>query len=121
MTSDEFRRLALAMPGASETPYTGSLAFRVSGKIFATLGYPDAEWGIVRLSRAEQETLIAAKPNVFRRVPGEWSHTGSTNVRLAAVDQATLQSALRWAWQGRAPKNLLTLHVPEWHSRAGRA
>ena len=107
MTSDEFRRLALAMPGASETPYTGSLAFRVSGKIFATLGYPDEDWGIVRLSRAEQETLIAAKPNVFRRVPGEWSHTGSTNVSLARVDSQTLQAALRLAWQANAPRSLV--------------
>ncbi len=104
MTPDEFRRLALTMPGATETPYTGSLAFRVSGKIFATLGYPDEAWGIVRLSLAEQETLLAAKPGVFRVVPGEWSHTGSTNVSLTSVDSATLQAALRLAWQARAPR-----------------
>ena len=113
MTQEEFRRLALALPGATEGSYSGPVTFRVRGRIFATLGYPDAAWGIVRLSLPEQEKLIAAKPDVFRRVPDEWHRTGSTNVKLASVDSATLQTALRLAWQRMAPKKLLDLHGHE--------
>src|SRR5262245_47259746 len=41
MTPADFRRLALGLPEASEVGHMGHPDFRVGGKIFATLGYPD--------------------------------------------------------------------------------
>jgi hypothetical protein len=32
---------------------------------------------------------------------------GSTNVRLAAADETTIQSAVAMAWQNKAPKQLV--------------
>jgi hypothetical protein len=38
-------------------------------------------------------------------VPGGWGKRGSTHVRLARADQATLKSALTMAWTNIAPKS----------------
>jgi len=44
MTAAEFRRIALRLPEAIEASHGGHPDFRVGGKIFATLGYPNAEY-----------------------------------------------------------------------------
>ena len=59
MTADDFRRLALELPGASEMSHMGHPDFRLGGKIFATLGYPDASWGMVKLTPEQQAAWIA--------------------------------------------------------------
>lgn len=41
MTAEEFRQLALSLPEATEQSHMGHPDFRVRGRIFATLGYPD--------------------------------------------------------------------------------
>jgi predicted DNA-binding protein (MmcQ/YjbR family) len=41
MTPNEFRRAAVALPGAEEKAHMGHPDFRVGGKIFATLANPD--------------------------------------------------------------------------------
>ncbi len=46
MTADEFRKLALELPEASESAHMDHPDFRVRDKIFATLG-PDEDWGMV--------------------------------------------------------------------------
>ena len=43
MTADDFRQIALSLPEASESAHMDHPDFRVRGKIFATLGYPDRE------------------------------------------------------------------------------
>ena len=48
--------------------------------------------------------LADAEPEIFRPVPGGWGKSGSTNVRLAVADQATLESALMMAWSHVAAK-----------------
>jgi hypothetical protein len=110
MSSDRFRQIALGLPGAVEASHQGHPDFRVGNRIFATLGYPDPDWGMVKLTLEQQLMLIEAEPAMFRPVPGGWGKRGSTNVRLAAADQSTLQSALTLAWSNIAPKRLLDLH-----------
>ena len=46
MTPDDFRRIALSQPGAAEGAHMGHADFRVGGRIFATLGSPDASYGM---------------------------------------------------------------------------
>jgi len=36
--------------------------FRVGGRIFATLGYPDEEWGMIKLTQEEQRSFVRADP-----------------------------------------------------------
>ena len=64
-SADEFRRLALAFPGAEERSHLGHPDFRVGGKVFATLGYPDAAHGVAVLAPEQQELALAAEPEAF--------------------------------------------------------
>ncbi len=54
MTVADFRKIALSMPEAIESEHMAHPDFRVGGKIFATLGYPDQEHGMVNLPPGEQ-------------------------------------------------------------------
>ena len=106
MTPSQFRRIALSLPDAVEGAHMGHADFRVGGKIFATLGHPDPAYGMVQLKPDQQALLVETSPKVFTPVPGGWGRQGSTHVRLAAADTATLRNALTMAWTNRAPKAL---------------
>src|SRR6266576_172861 len=90
MSSNRFRRVALGLPEAVEGSHQGHADFRVGKRIFATLGYPDDDWGMVKLTPEQQSVLVEAEPEIFRPVPGGWGKTGNTNVRLAKADATTL-------------------------------
>ena len=105
MTPASFRRIALALDGVVEGAHGGHADFRAGGKVFATLGYPDEEWGMTKLTPEQQQMLVAAEPAIFIPIKGMWGRRGATSVRLAEVDARTLRSALTMAWQNAtAPK-----------------
>ena len=106
-TAEDFRRTALALPGVVEGAHMGHADFRVGGRIFATLGYPEAGWGVLMFTPDEQAVRVDAAPEVFAPVEGGWGLQGSTRLRLEAADEATIAGALRSAWARRAPKRLL--------------
>ena len=103
-TADDFRRIALALPGAGEGSHMGHPDFRVGGKIFATLGSPDEAWGMVALMPEQQEDFMALAPDAFKPAAGAWGRGGSTLVRLEAVTEGLLETALAAAWRKRAGK-----------------
>jgi hypothetical protein len=105
MSASHFRRAALALPGAAESAHQRTADFRVGKHIFATLGYPDDAWGMVKLTQEQQAILVEAEPEIFRPVPGGWGKQGYTNVLLAKADATTLKSALAMAWKNVAPKS----------------
>jgi hypothetical protein len=106
MTAKEFRQLALSFPEASESSHMGHPDFRVGGKIFATLGYPDTSWAMVKLAPVEQEMFVKAEPKVFAPVKGGWGRKGATNVILKSAKKASVRRALAAAWSLAAPKKL---------------
>ena len=103
MTANDFRRLALALPEASEASHMGHPDFRVRNRIFATL-WPKEGRGVVMLTPEQQKILVDLKPAVFAPVPGGWGRRGSTNVNLEAADEISLTSVLLMAWRNKAPK-----------------
>ena len=105
MSASHFRRAALALPGAVEGAHQRTADFRVGKRIFATLGYPDIAWGMVKLTQEQQSMLVEAEPEIFRPVPGGWGKQGYTNLLLAKADATTLKSALTMAWMNVAPKS----------------
>jgi hypothetical protein len=107
MTPTEFRRLALSMPQATESEHMEHPDFRVGGKIFATLGYPDKDHGMVILPAEEQKKFVESAPATFTPAEGAWGLRGSTCVLLEGVDAATLRRAMEFAWRKRAPKRLI--------------
>ena len=54
MTIDQFRKMALEIPTAVERSHMNHPDFRVAGKIFASLGVPDQNWGMVKLTPEQQ-------------------------------------------------------------------
>jgi len=81
--------------------------FRVRNKIFATLGYPDDGWGMVKLSPKDQMQFVEGESKAFEPVKGAWGRQGATIVRLNAVNKGTLRRALTAAWTNRAPRRLV--------------
>ncbi len=104
VTAQKFRRMALRLPGALEAAHMGHPDFRVNGKIFATLGCPDQQSGMVKLTPKQQAAFVRAQPAVFDPCSGVWGRRGSINVRLGAVTDGTLRLALLAAWRNTAPK-----------------
>jgi hypothetical protein len=107
MTAADFRKIALSMPEAIESEHMAHPDFRVGNKIFASLGYPDEEHGMVILPAEEQARLLKSQPKAFFPAKGAWGKRGSTCVRLEMVDKRTLQAALEIAWRRLAPKKAL--------------
>jgi hypothetical protein len=106
MTIEGFRRLALSLPETSEVGHMGHPDFRVGGKIFATLGYPDEKWGVVKLTPEQQEAFVSAEPDVFVPVKGGWGRRGATSVCLRPARTKSLRLALAAAWRNVAPRRL---------------
>ena len=105
MTIDDFRRLALALPEATEAAHMAHPDFRVRNKIFATL-WPKEGRGVVMLTPEQQKVVVELKPAVFTPVPGGWGRRGSTNVSLRAADEMSLTSVLLMAWRNKAPARM---------------
>jgi hypothetical protein len=96
MTTDEFRRIALSLPGAEESSGLGYPNFRAGRKSFATIENAVA---VIRLTRDQQASFMAVTPEMFAPASGGWGRLGSTIVRLEAADEAVLRDALSTAWR----------------------
>src|SRR4051812_13985492 len=101
---DDFRRIALSFEGAEEGAHMGHADFRVGGKIFATLGAPDAAWGMAALLPEQQEDFMSLS-DAFEPAAGAWGRGGSTLVKLDSVPDDLLEAALAAAWRKRAGKS----------------
>jgi hypothetical protein len=107
MTSEAFRSLALSFPEAAERAHMEHPDFRVCNKIFATLGYPDRSWAMVKLTPEQQDAFMRAEPAAFTPVKGAWGRRGCTNIRLKSAKQSSVRDALACAWRNTAPKRLV--------------
>lgn len=106
MTADQFRRLALGLPEAVESAHGNHPDFRVGDKVFASLGYPNEAWGMVRLTPPQQAEFLQAASAVFTPAKGAWGARGATCVRLRSATKALLLPALVAAWKNLAPRAL---------------
>ena len=111
--ADDFRRIALSFPGAEERAHMNHPDFRVGGKIFATLGSPGQQWGMVALLPEQQELALEAEPEAFKPAAGAWGRGGSTLVKLDQISDEWLERTLDWAWTKRAPAKLRLEAKPE--------
>jgi hypothetical protein len=105
MNTNDFRRIALSLPGAEEGSHMGQADFRVGGRIFATLAAAKLGFGNLMLTPEQQAAFVAEAPEIFVPVGGGWGKNGATHVRLAAANEDLLDGALRTAWKLRMEKN----------------
>lgn len=105
MTVVDFRRLALALPGAEEGSHMGAVDFRVGGRVFATLASQDKGYGNLMLTPEVQADFLRESPEVFLPIAGGWGRMGMTHIVLAAATEDVLAGALTTAWKLRVDKN----------------
>jgi hypothetical protein len=105
MDAEDFRRLALSLPGAEESSHMGAPDFRVDGRIFATLASQSQGYGNLMLTVEQQAAFVEELPEVFLPIAGGWGRMGMTHIRLAAANEDVLAGALRTAWTLRIEKN----------------
>jgi hypothetical protein len=107
VTAKDFRKIAFALPEVEERQHMNHPDFRVAGKIFATLGYPDKTRGMVKLSPEDQHYFSKDYADVFTPVKGAWGRRGATSVHVKAAKKETLRKAIEAAWRNTAPKRLI--------------
>ncbi len=59
----------MSLPGVTESRHMSHPDFRVEGRIFATLGYPDSDWGMVKLTPEQQLSFVSRA--LMRYVPAK--------------------------------------------------
>lgn len=99
----EFRRLALALPGASEYQHFDRRAFKAR-VTFATLA-PDELSANFKFTPDEQALKTTVAPDAFSALPNAWGLKGWTVGRLARLSEAELAAALQIAWSGAQGKS----------------
>jgi hypothetical protein len=104
MTIDHFRRMALEIPTAVEQSHMNHPDFRIAGRIFASLGVPDENWGMIKLTPEQQRTSIEKAPGIFKPSSGAWGRQGYTNVYLPAAKATIVRAALDAAAKNVAPR-----------------
>ncbi|MBV9082609.1 MAG: MmcQ/YjbR family DNA-binding protein [Acidobacteriaceae bacterium] len=105
MNAEQFRRIALKLPGAEEGSHMGSPDFRVGGRIFATLASQDQGYGNLMLTPEQQAAFVNEAPEIFMPIAGGWGRMGATHINLAAATEEVLTGALHTAWKLRTEKN----------------
>ena len=105
MNAEQFRRIALKLPGAEEGSHMGSPDFRVGGRIFATLASQDQGYGNLMLTPEQQAAFVNEAPEIFMPIAGGWGRMGATHINLAAATEEVLTGALHTAWKLRIEKN----------------
>ena len=94
MIPDAFRKMSLEIPTAVERSHINHPDFRIAGKIFASLGVPDDNWAMVKLTRQQQRVFIEKARAVFKPCSGAWGRQGSTNVYLPTAKTSVVRAAL---------------------------
>lgn len=105
MNINDFRRIALSLPGVEESSHMGQPDFRVDGRIFATLASAKQGYGNLKLTLEQQAAFVEELPEVFLPIPGGWGRMGMTHIRLAAASEDVLAGALQTAWKLRSERN----------------
>jgi hypothetical protein len=97
-----FRRIALALPGASEHQHFDRRAFK-SRVTFATLA-PDELTANLKFTPDEQALKCTVASEAFEPLHNAWGARGWTLARLGALSDVELAAALELAWRRAGPK-----------------
>ena len=105
VSREEARQLALDLSEAVEQDHHGRPSFRVGGKIFATQW--DGEHMNVMLDEGGILTAVDADPEICE--PIRWGkRLAAVRVDLRHASREFLKDLLTDAWEGKAPKRLMS-------------
>jgi hypothetical protein len=118
-TASDFRRIALSLPETEERKHMNHPDFRVAGKIFATLAYPNKHFAMVKLTPIQQADFVQSPPAAFTPATGAWGRKGCTHILLAKTNKRALKAAILAAWRNYAPSEL-ALESLSWEKKTPR-
>ena len=95
MTEAQFRKAALSLPGATESPHFERTSFRAGTKIFATMTRAGDEAMVRVRPRDKLEALLQGRPEVFFSYGGWTERFGSLGIRLGTAPVALVTQLLR--------------------------
>lgn len=98
MTPDAFIAIASGLAMVKAKTVLGAVRFAVSGRTFATVGWPQAGWAVVKLAAADQHSLVSTSAGVTPE-PGERGRKGVTLLHLRDVSEPAAKRVLVAAWQ----------------------
>ena len=104
VNAEAVRRLALALPEATEEPHFERTSFRVKGKIFATVA-PDGGSMNVFVDDEQREVMTQVDPQAYET--RMWGKSGYLHVHLAKANARDVETLLHSAWERKAPKKLV--------------
>ena len=99
----EVRRLALALPEATEAPHFERTSFRVRDKIFATVD-PDGSGMNIFVADEQREIMTSVDPQAYET--RMWGKSGYLHVHLAKAKARDVDTLLRSAWERKEPEQL---------------
>jgi hypothetical protein len=106
MDFDEVRRMALALPGATEgTSYNGSPTFYVRRTLFARLR-DDGDTLVLKCNLFERQYLLDDFPEVFYLLE-HYRDYPNVLARISVIDPALLRERLEASWRIAAPRRLV--------------
>ena len=107
----DVRRLALALPEASEAPHHDMTSIRVAGKIFATMP-PAGDRVHIFVGADEAAAACAEYPGMVEEL---WwgKKLSGCRVLLAHASRPVVRELLAEAWRRKAPKQLPRDHLED--------
>jgi len=98
MTPEAFSTLAVRLGAAVQVRCVlETTQFRVGGRAFATLGWPEAGWAVVKLGLKDQGVAMALSEAVTPD-PSRPRKSGVTRVRLKGIDEDAMAYVLSAAF-----------------------
>lgn len=90
---EEFRKLAMSFPDATEEPHFEKISFRIKKKIFATFDEKNNQ-AVLKLNEIDQSVFCASSAKIFYEIPNKWGKQGWTIVELSRVRPEMFEDAL---------------------------
>jgi hypothetical protein len=112
VTQNDVQRLALSLPGTTESLVAGRPAFYVKGQMFAA--FRQDETLAISFPREERAIYLVTDPKVYPELE-QFKNYDLMAINLARISKGELDEVLRMAWTFRAPPRLAAGHQ-ELHS-----
>lgn len=90
---EEFRKLAMSFPDATEEPHFEKISFRIKKKIFATFDEKNNQ-AVLKLNEIDQSVFCASSEKIFYEITNKWGKQGWTIVELSRVRPEMFEDAL---------------------------
>ncbi|MBK9933400.1 MAG: MmcQ/YjbR family DNA-binding protein [Cytophagaceae bacterium] len=105
MSTPEFESLCLSLPEAEKGPHFENVAFKVKGKIFATLNTKESR-ATLKFKPEEQNIYLKINPEAIFPVPNKWGKHGWTHLLYTQISKEIALELLKIAYVSVAPPKL---------------